>query len=172
MLIFTDASYDSNNKIAGFGYVIITSDREFRAGGFALYCKDNNVAEVGAIAAALKFCQSQKLFQKSNDQTLTILTDSRTAENRINRNFDGSDDLEQGYLKYINYALSRIPMQCRVMQIKGHSDDGSKFSQYNQLADWIASDYLYLGQIEKKSLSTPREVINYPAIKAKKHKGR
>lgn len=151
LLIFTDASYSTQTKVAGFGFVIVSGDYEYRAGNFALNCSDNNVAEIGAIASALKYCETLGLFRKSNDKTLTIITDSRTAECRINRHEQGRHEVEQGWLKFIERSIQRSGHKARVLQVKGHSKDDSKFSQYNEIADWIADDYRYLGEIEKKN---------------------
>lgn len=151
MLIFTDASYSNKTKVAGFGFVIVSGDYEYRAGNFALNCSDNNVAEIGAIASALKYCETLGLFSKSIDRTLTIVTDSKTAEGRINRHEVGRHECEQGWLKFIERSIQRSGHTARVLQVKGHSKDNSKFSQYNEMADWIADDYRYLGEIEKRN---------------------
>lgn len=152
MLIFTDASYSNNTKVAGFGFVIIENDREFRAGNFHSNCKDNNVAEIGAIASALEYCERLQLFSQTKDRTLTIITDSRTAEGRILTNSPGQDEQEQKWLKQIQESIRKSKLKTRVLQIKGHNEkDSSKFSQYNALTDWIAGDYRYLGEIERRN---------------------
>lgn len=176
MIIFTDASYSNATKVAGFGFVVIDNDREFRAGNFCIDCKDNNIAEVGAIASALEYCEKLKIFNQSKDKTLTIITDSRCAESRILMDSEGKEEQEKKWLSRIKEILRKSKKKVRILQIKGHSEaDQSKFSVYNALTDWIASDYRYLGEIEKRNQKVDnRQIISQYAnfMKKKNRRGR
>lgn len=174
MIIFTDASYSEQTGVAGFGFVIVDKKFDFRAGNFVLrkIVKDNNVAEVGAIREALRFCQGNRLFQRTEDRTLTVISDSKVAVARILENQAGVDDYEKDCLAEIHQILKTCPLTVHLFQIKGHSQqDQTKFSQLNQVADVVAADYRYLGEIqqEKERLQTFAVVQN---LKNKKKKRR
>lgn len=148
MIIFTDASYSSQTNTSGFGFVIVDKKFSYRAGNYSFDCKSNNIAEVGSIAEALKYCQVLNLFKYTEDKTLTVITDSTYAVKRILENYVGETDQEEKYLVFIRDALRKCGLKTAVFQVKGHSKGEDKFSYYNEIADRIAADYRYLGEIE------------------------
>lgn len=150
MIIFTDASYSEQTKVAGLGFVIIDKKFDYKAGNFRINCQDNNVAELGAIAEALKFCQTSNLFKVSSDRTVSIITDSKYAVGRINSPNPNASEQEKEYIKIITEILDKCPLKSTIFQIKGHTKGEDKFSYYNNIADTIAGDYRYLGEIEKE----------------------
>lgn len=148
MIIFTDASYSNQTNTSGFGFVIVDKKFNYKAGNYSFDCKSNNIAEVGSIAEALKYCQTLNLFKYTEDKTLTVITDSTYAVKRILENYIGETDLEEKYLVSIRDILQKCGLKTAVFQIKGHTKGEDKFSYFNDIADRIASDYRYLGEIE------------------------
>lgn len=148
MLIFTDASFSSSTNVSGFGFAIIDKKFNYNAGNYSFRCKDNNVAEVGAIAEALRFGKQMNIFNLTNDRTLTIISDSKVALQRILTRTPTTEAEEQ-FINEIYNNLSKIKkLKVTFIQIKGHTKGTDKFSYYNDIADCIAKDYRYLGEIE------------------------
>lgn len=150
MIIFTDASYSTESKVAGLGFVIIDKKFDYKAGNFKIDCQDNNIAEIGAIAEALEYCQKYNLFKLSGDRTVSIITDSKYSVGRIANPNPNASEQEKTYIKKINSILDQCPLKSTIFQIKGHTKGEDKFSHYNSIADTIAGDYRYLGEIEKE----------------------
>jgi len=166
MIIFTDASYMQQTKVSGYGFVIVDKKFNHRAGGFSFECKNNNIAEVGAIESALKFAKRFDLFTNTDDKNLVIITDSTYALNRIQRPHSSYNDKEIKMLENIRTILQECPLKYTIFHIKGHGKDDSKFSEYNNLADQIAASYRYLGEIEKQ------KQISFAIRKKKSKRGR
>lgn len=156
MIIFTDASYSSQTKVSGYGFVILDKDFDYKAGNYSFEPRDNNVAEVSAIAEALEFCQKNGVFRRTKDKTLTIITDSKVAVRRILMEIPGVDSFEQAKLNKIKEILGKVKLKTTIFQIKGHGkeNDGGKFGYYNEVCDAIAGDYRYIGEIEKEKVLT------------------
>lgn len=152
MIIFTDASYSLQTNASGFGFVILDKRFEFKAGNYSLKCKNNNIAEIGAIAEALKYCEDYNLFKATKDKTLTIISDSKYSVNKIQKKIPADDTLEAKYLEDIHKSLDKCKLKVNIFQIKGHQGDRDKFSYYNELADEIASSYRYLGEMELEKI--------------------
>lgn len=153
MIIFTDASYSSQTKVSGYGFVIVDKKFNYKAGNFSFKPKDNNVGEVAAIAEALEYSERNKIFERTDDKTLTIISDSASAVSRILCNKEGVDEFEQERLNTIHRILNKCKLKTTIFQIKGHNlTDNTKFSYYNEVCDAIAGDYRYLGEIEKTKM--------------------
>lgn len=148
MIIFTDASFSKQTKTAGFGFVIVDKQFDFKAGNYSFECKNNNIAELQCIEEAVKYCLKFNLFKATKDKTLTIISDSKFAVDRILGHIKCQDSKEQKLQSNISYMLKQCPLKTTIFQIKGHQKGKDKFSYYNEVADCIASDYRYLGEIE------------------------
>lgn len=160
MLIFTDGSFSRKPKMAGLGAIIVHNNNEFVFGGYTNRCEDNNVAEVAAIAMAIKYAKENKLANDS--KTITIISDSSYALRKIQMNKAGRDEFEQRCLDYIENFLIETNKKVNFLQVKGHIHDGTKLSYYNNIADDIAGQYRLYG-LEK---------YNNRLIKYKKYKSR
>lgn len=145
MLMFTDASHSNKPLMSGVGMILIDKHKEYNAGAYTNKCKDNNIAEVAAVAFGLKYCSDNKIFDKSSDKTLTILTDSAYTVQRIRDNTPPRTNEEEEYLNYIHNFMKTSKFKIKFLQIKGHVHDGTKFAYYNNVADQIAKEYRYLG---------------------------
>jgi len=147
MLVFTDASHSPKPRMSGLGAVIILNDKEFKIGSYIKDCRDNNVAEMAAICLACKFIDKNKL--QDQCKTITIISDSETALHRITNGTPPQDDFEKYCMDIIDDFLIRNP-KVSFMQCKGHVQDGTKLSYYNNIADDIAGDYRRMGlELEK-----------------------
>lgn len=154
MLIFTDASFSTETNVSGFGFVIVDKKFHYNAGNYSIQCKDNNVAEVGAIHSALKFGNQMNIFNLTDDRTLTIITDSKIALQRIIERTP-TTEIEGNFIDEIYNTLGKIKnLKTTFIQIKGHTKGTDKFSYYNSIADCIAKDYRYLGEIELTKVKT------------------
>lgn len=145
MLIFTDGSFSKKPKMAGMGAVIIDRDREFTVGNYSDSCRDNNVAEVAAIAMAIQYIRDKRIVDKTKDKTITIISDSQYALRRITGSQPGRSEFEQKCLDYIHDFLDETNKKVTFFQVKGHLHDGNKFSRYNNIADHIAGEYREYG---------------------------
>lgn len=145
MLLFTDASHGYKPLMSGVGIVLIDKYKEYNAGAYTNQCKDNNIAEVSAVAFGLKYCSDNKIFDKSSDKTLTIITDSAYTIQRIRDKTPPRTEEEKKYLQYIHNFMKNSKFKIKFLQIKGHVHDGTKFAHYNNVADQIAKEYRYLG---------------------------
>lgn len=152
MLIFTDASHGYKPLMSGIGAIIIDQTKEYQIGAYTNKCKDNNIAEVSAIAFAIKYIADNQISDKSKDKTLTIVTDSSYAIHRITNYTPPRSEFEKSCLDYIHNFIKNTKLKVKFMQIKGHIHDNTKFSYYNNIADDIAGQYRYLGihQYENK----------------------
>ena len=152
MLIFTDASFGYKPNMAGVGAIIIDQSKEYHIGAYTNNCRDNNIAEIAAIAFALKYVADNQISDKSKDKTLTVITDSSYAIQRINNKSPARSEFEDYCLKYISEFMKHTKLKVKFMQIKGHTHDNTKFSYFNNMADEIAGQYRYLGihQYENK----------------------
>lgn len=144
MLIFTDASFSSKPKMAGLGFVIIHEGAVLKVGTYEDRCRDNNVAEIAAIASALKYVENRACLEEHwKDEPITIISDSDCALGRITHEHPGSDDFERQCLSDIYRFMTR--RKVTYFQIKAHQRDGSKLSYYNCLADSLAGEYRQIG---------------------------
>lgn len=145
MLIFTDGSHSIKPRISGLGAVIIDNDKEYQIGAYSDKCRDNNVAEIAAIAMACKYVKANGIQSK----TITIISDSECALRRITHRALGEDEFEHNCLDYIKEFIIEYP-KVNFMQVKGHQKDNSKLTYYNRVADVLAGDYRKLGlELEK-----------------------
>lgn len=162
MIIFTDASFSSESKVAGFGFCIIDKKFEYKAGNYSQGHRDNNVAELSAVAEALRYSKKLNLFKLTDDRTLTVITDSKYAVNKIlDNNINFIDDNEKQIVQEIKGLLKESKLKWQLIQIKGHMKGTDKFSYYNEICDRISGDYRYLGEIEKQ------KQLNYMIKKSK-----
>lgn len=145
MLIFTDGSHSMKPRMSGLGAVIIHNDKEHQIGTYSDKCRDNNVAEMAAIAMACKYVKVNNI----QARTITIISDSECALRRITHGVFGQDKFEQECLDYIRDFIIENP-KVNFMQVKGHQNDNSKLTYYNKMADALAGDYRKLGlELEK-----------------------
>lgn len=174
MLIFTDGSHSLKPRMSGLGAVIIHNNHEISIGGYSTDCRDNNVAEMAAIAMACKFVKENNYKAK----TISIISDSETALRKITRGAFGQDDYEQKCLDYIRDFIIENP-KVNFMQVKGHQTDKNKLSYYNRMADAIAGDYRKMGLELERTKPSKRKIkkfkksnmTNYEPFNIKKHSG-
>lgn len=145
MIIFTDGSHSTKPQMSGFGAVIIYKGREHRFGTYSELCRDNNVAEIGAIAMAVQYVVDNKILETMADKTITFISDSENALRKIMQQVKGNDDFERKCLENIQNFIKRSGKKVKFMQIKGHVHDGTKLSYYNNDADILAGEYRKLG---------------------------
>ena len=145
MLVFTDGSHSLKPRMSGLGAVIISGDKEHHIGAYNDECRDNNVAELAAIAMSIKFIRKHKLDEAEDCKTINIISDSSYALRKITQNGMPKDEYEKKILDYIHNFINLSKKRVSFMQVKGHIHDGSKLSTYNNLADIIAGDYRLLG---------------------------
>ena len=145
MEIFTDGSHSVKPQISGIGAVVINNKKEYYIGCYTSKCVDNNVAEVIAIAFAIKFIKDNKIFDKSKDKNVIIYSDSQYAIRKIMQNSNGRDEIEQKALNYIQEFINYSHKKIHFFQIKGHTHDGTKLSYYNNIADEIAGEQRLYG---------------------------
>lgn len=145
MEIYTDGSHSLKPRMSGVGVVIIDNGRIYQIGAYTNKCVDNNVAEVMAIAFAIKYISDNKIIDKTKSKTITIYSDSANALRKIKQNSKGKDDFEQSALDYIQDFLDFTHKKINFFQIKGHVHDGTKLSFYNNVADDIAREYRLQG---------------------------
>ena len=157
MLVFTDASHSTKPRMSGLGAVLVLDDKEFKVGSYIKDCRDNNVAEIAAICLACKFIDKNNL--QNQCKTITIITDSETALHRIVNGTPPRDEFEEYCMKSIDDFLSRNH-KVKFMQCKGHTQDGTKLSYYNNMADDIAGDYRRMGlELEKTPNSKKKKKV-------------
>jgi len=145
MIIFTDGSHSTKPQMSGFGAVILYKGREHRFGTYSEKCRDNNVAEIAAIAMAIQYIVDNKILESMTDKTITIISDSETALRKITQGTIGNDEFEKMCLENIHSFMSKSKKKIKFMQIKGHIHDGTKLSYYNNDADILAGEYRKLG---------------------------
>lgn len=145
MIIFTDGSFSTKPDIAGLGAVILIDDKEHRFGTYDNRCRDNNVAEIAAISMALQYVKHHKIDTRDDVKTITIISDSQCALNRISNRCKGNDEFESACLEQIFDFLDTSKKRVSFMQIKGHVHDGTKLAYYNNEADMLAGEYRQLG---------------------------
>lgn len=172
MEIFTDGSHSLNPKMSGVGAVIIDNGREYEVGTYTEKCANNNVAEVMAIAYAIKFIQEKKIDFNTKDNHIIIYSDSAYALQKIRDNLEGKDELEQKALNYIQNYLDNTTKKITFFQLKGHVHDGTRLAHYNNVADLIAGDKRYLGLVRYQDRKfrenyANRDKININILKKK-----
>lgn len=153
MLIFTDGSHSMKPRMSGLGAVIIHNDNEHQIGTYSDKCRDNNVAEMAAIAMACKYVKNNNM----QARTITIISDSETALRKITHGALGQDEFERDCLDYIRDFIIENP-KVNFMQVKGHQNDGSKLTYYNKIADALAGDYRKLGLELEKTKPSKRKL--------------
>jgi ribonuclease HI len=159
MLIFTDGSFSKKPDIAGLGVVLIYNGIEENIGCYSSQCRDNNTAEIASIALAIQYIEKEKILETCKDKTVTIITDSSFALQKINYDTHGRDRFEQDCLDSINNFMNKSKRKINFMQVKGHIHDGTKLSYYNDIADKIAGEYRMVGI----------ELVNEPKRRRNKH---
>ena len=145
MIIFTDGSFSPKPNMAGLGAVILINDREHHFGTYDNRCRDNNVAEIAAISMAVQYIQQHKIDQRDDVKSITIISDSQCALNRITQRHTGNDEFESACLEQIFDFIDHSRKRVNFMQIKGHVHDGTKLAYYNNEADILAGEYRQLG---------------------------
>lgn len=105
MEIFTDGSHSLKPRMSGVGAVILNNGNEHQIGAYTDKCVDNNVAEVVAIAFAIKYIKDHKIIDNSKDKNLIIYSDSANALRKIRQLSPGKDDFEQTALDFIQDFL-------------------------------------------------------------------
>ena len=163
MEIYTDGSHSLKPRMSGVGVVIIDNGREHQIGAYTNKCVDNNVAEVMAIAFAIKYICDNKIVNKTKSKTITIFSDSANALRKIKQNSPGKDEYEQASLDYIHDFLYSTSKKVSFFQIKGHAHDGTKLSYNNNIADNIAGEYRLYG-LEKYKEYTIKKMIKYKKV--------
>lgn len=148
MEIFTDGSHSLKPRMSGVGAVIISNGCEYEIGSSTNKCENNNVAEVMAIAFAIKYIRENGILEKCQDKNILIFTDSMYALRKIRQNAQGCDEYEQKALNYIHHFQETSKKKISFFQVKGHIHDGTKLSYYNNIADTLAQDYRYLGLVK------------------------
>lgn len=148
MEIFTDGSHSLKPRMSGVGAVIISNGREYEIGASTNKCENNNVAEVMAIAFAIKFIKESNILEQCKDKNILIFSDSMYALRKINQKAQGCDEYEQKALDYIQRFQETSKKRVTFFQVKGHIHDGTKLSHYNNIADTLAQDYRYLGLVK------------------------
>lgn len=91
MEIYTDGSHSLKPRMSGVGAVILNNGKEHQIGGYTDRCADNNVAEVIAIAYAIKYIKDIKLLIIQKIKILSFI-----------------QILLMHYEKYINYHLVKM----------------------------------------------------------------
>ena len=173
MLIFTDGSHSTKPRMSGLGAVILFNNREHTFGTYTNKCRDNNVAEIAAIAMAVQYIRDNKIVERMEDKTITIISDSETALRKINQKSQGQDEFESACLDYIQDFLTLTKKKIKFMQIKGHVHDGTKLSHYNNVADDLAGDYRRIGlelhrtRVSKKHRNNYHHLIRFKNNKEK-----
>lgn len=148
MMIFTDGSFSNQPKMCGIGIIVLDGKKKYEFGAYTEKCKDNNIAEIYAIAYALKQISENRIFKENADKHLIIMTDSMYAVNKIKNNQLGRDELEQKALDYIQYTIKQSKKTVSLFQMKGHTNDNTKLGYYNNLADQLANDYRFHGLVK------------------------
>ena len=145
MIIFTDGSHSTKPQMSGFGAVILYKGREHKFGTYSDKCRDNNVAEIAAIAMSIQYIVDNKILETMTDKTITIISDSETALRKITQGAIGNDEFEKMCLENIHSFMSKSKKKIEFMQIKGQIHDGTRLSYYNNEADILAGEYRKLG---------------------------
>lgn len=148
MEIYTDGSHSLKPRMSGVGVVILNNGQEHHIGGYTDKCVDNNVAEVVAIAYAIKYIKDHKIVDNTKDKNIIIYSDSANALRKIHQLSTGKNEFEQQALDYIQNFLQTTSKKVTLFQIKGHVHDETKIAYYNNIADGLASDYRYLGLVK------------------------
>lgn len=159
MLVFTDGSFSRKPNAAGAGFVIVSSDgKQIMSNGCYSYkCENNNVAEILAIATALKYIHKKQI---NENKTLEIITDSDYARHRISNRFISNNKFENKLLTYIYDFIDNYPKPINIVLVKGHVHDGTKLSFYNNIADAIAGEYRHIALEKYKENSKFRHYKN------------
>lgn len=160
MEIYTDGSHSLKPRMSGIGVVILNQGQEHRIGCYTSECLDNNIAEVVAIAYALKYIKDNKILDHTKDKHIIIYSDSANALRKIKQNSPGKDEFEQSALDYIQDFIDFTSKKLTFFQIKGHTHDGTKLSYYNNMADSIASEYRLYG-LEKQQARIAKQMLKH-----------
>ena len=149
MMVFTDASFSKKPPVSGCGIIILDKNNKVhRVGSSSRECKNNNVAEVWAIASAIDFIMTNKQKHFKDDKTITIFTDSEYALVHLDSDTHPNEYETQLYT-FINEA--RAKFNIKFFHIKGHVHDGTKLHFYNNEADELAKE-MRLQEKEKDDL--------------------
>ena len=129
MRVYTDASSRGNKS--GIAYIATDRNHEvIQRSGVVIDGGDNNTAELQAILYAID--DTQPLLQKN--ESVIIFTDSTYAINAIRNN--GYREQEEALVKKIQNMM--IYAHYKVFWIKGHCQDGTVVSYYNNRVDKLA----------------------------------
>lgn len=145
MMIYTDASFIQKRKMSGIGFVIVDGDREHKSGFFTQKCQDNNSSEMVAIAGAIDYACKKRLFDKTKDKTVTIVTDSKYAILRYRDGYEGRDSIEKSMIDFVKDFMNNTNLKINFFYIKGHQPNKSKMEYYNNMADELSRKYRNMG---------------------------
>ena len=160
MKIYTDASTRKNNS--GIAFVVTDArNREIFRDAAVVEESDNNTAELRAILFAL-------VSVKDTKEHITLLTDSSYAIHAI-RNGSYRPN-EKIILDNISERLETL--NCHVMWIKGHCQDGTVLSYYNKQADKSAKEIRkrYENMLLQQKKQKIQEIRNQYMKNSKKNK--
>ena len=143
MDIFTDASLNNRQNVAGVGVVFVPSSSPEAMVCHNSYCFSNNIetAELFAVAMALRLVSRQR------EGEVRIMVDSMTALIKIKHVFNsmgsgGMQGVDNPAERKIFYSMATSLFQMKnvtvsFQHIKGHQEDVSKYTDayYNTLAD-------------------------------------
>lgn len=150
MIIYTDASYSKNKNMSGLGIVFVQEDngksRISHFGTYSRVCRDNNTAEIAAIALVFDYLKERKCpIKLKQGEEITIVSDSQVALNKIHKMVFGSNDFERHCLRCIYDYCTYSGVKVVFRLCKGHCKDDSRDSYYNNMVDKLSNDYRKLG---------------------------
>ena len=117
MEIYTDGSHSLKPRMSGVGAVILNNGKEHQIGGYTDRCADNNVAEVIAIAYAIKYIKDHKIVDNTKDKNIIIYSDSANALRKIHQLSPGKDEFEQQALDFIQDFLQTTSKKVTLSKI-------------------------------------------------------
>lgn len=134
MRIFTDASYDSNQGIAGIGILVCKGERRDLISN---WCKAKSINE-----AELKTIELACIL--SGGEPCDVFTDSQTALQYIQNGVKDKPRTREQYIrhKHCEFVACKIKTFKNVnfSKIKGHQHNYQRLSMGNRIADVLASE--------------------------------
>ena len=134
MKIYTDASMDMNNNIAGIGILVCKGARRDFISNW-VEAKSINEAELKAIEIACIL---------SGGEPCEIITDSQTALQYIQKGIKDKPRTQEQYIRHKHCELVAYKIRkwdnVTFAKIKGHQDNFQTQSMGNRLADVLASE--------------------------------
>ena len=178
MDIFTDASLNDKEKIAGIGMVFVLPMASTNMQYAHTYLMTDNIetAELFAISEAIAHAH------RFQPKTIRLYSDSVGALRKLQRIFHHPDQrqihtINNSAQKEILYRISTSfeqmgDVDCSFYLIRGHQTRPTEFSAgyYNMLADREASSGRLFGEMLLKSAyATMKNSLGYPQIKITPH---